>query len=232
MNGRPFASSSIAESPTGQTRTHTPHSMPWNARHRRSSTPMIASFTSAHPRVGASSAPVGHAVTQGMSSHMMHARSSTSMIGVPAAMPCCDGSMRMASAGHTLPHSLQRVHAARNAGSAMAPGGRTCSTGAILSDTASTTCPIRCAKPWEKKLRRSRGESAIATKNACRAGEMTVSGCRYCRRGASPRTPRTRRSTRARSSRSPMRTATFGVLRMPTCAITDSSCRCGTPHTA
>jgi hypothetical protein len=53
-----------------------------------------------------------------------------SMIGVPTENPAPDGALMIAPGGHTSMQSLHRVHAARNANSSNAPGGRKYTLGA------------------------------------------------------------------------------------------------------
>ena len=122
--GRPRSSSFSASSPTGQTRTQIPHSTSRQVMHRDSSIVISAIFASRHPHAGTSSAGVGQAAAQGMVSHMMHAVSATSSIGVPAASPAEGGRFTMACTGQASPHAPHRVHAATKAGSGRAPGGR------------------------------------------------------------------------------------------------------------
>ena len=123
--GRPRSSSLSASSPTGQTRTQIPHSTSRQVMQRSVSTTTRAMRTSRHPQGGTSSAGVGQTVAQGMVSHITQAVTSTWSAGVPEASPAPLGSGLMACTGQAFDHSPQRVHAAMNAGSGRAPGGRT-----------------------------------------------------------------------------------------------------------
>ena len=80
--------------------------------------------TPAQPFEGTTSAPVSHAVAQGMSWHTTQACTAGSSSGVPAANPADGGALRIAWTGHTPTQSPQRVQSARNSGSGRAPGGR------------------------------------------------------------------------------------------------------------
>ncbi len=92
--------------------------------HRVSSIAIVATRASRQPQGGTSKAGVGHDAAQGMVSHMMQAITLTSSTGVPAAKPADEGSLLMACTGHTSEQAPQRVHAATNAASGKAPGGR------------------------------------------------------------------------------------------------------------
>jgi len=83
-----------------------------------------ATRASRQPQGGTSNAGVGHAVAQGIVSHIMQAIVATSNTGVPAASPAVAGNLLMACTGHTSEHAPQRVQAATNAASGNAPGGR------------------------------------------------------------------------------------------------------------
>jgi hypothetical protein len=91
---------------------------------RDSSISTFATCASRQPQGGTSKAGVGQAAAHGIVSHMMQAMTATSSTGVPAAKPAEDGSLLMACTGHTSEQAPQRVHAATNAASGKAPGGR------------------------------------------------------------------------------------------------------------
>jgi hypothetical protein len=91
---------------------------------RDASISTIATRASRQPQGGTSSAGVGHAAAQGIVSHIMQAIAATSSVGVPAANPAVGGNLLMACTGHTSEQAPHRVHAAKNAASGNAPGGR------------------------------------------------------------------------------------------------------------
>lgn len=76
------------------------------------------------------SAPDSHAEMQGRSSQSAQGASSGWMIGVSAAARKRGGALRMAEGWQAVMQSPQRVQAARNSGSAIAPGGRRIGKGA------------------------------------------------------------------------------------------------------
>ena len=89
----------MASSPTGQVRTHTPHSMPWKAMQRSSSSARSPSRSPVQPAAGMTSAPVGHTEAQNIPSQATHGWLTGSMIGVPAASPAEAGAETTASTG-------------------------------------------------------------------------------------------------------------------------------------
>src|SRR5437867_5523089 len=116
------------------------------------------------------SAPVSHAAAHGISSHAIQARVVGSMYGVPAARPpSLAGILRIACTGQTSMQSPQRVHAATNATSGAAPGGRNQRFGATRSSVRrATSCSRRPIVSW-KNARRSFKSSALGLQ----ASEMT-----------------------------------------------------------
>ena len=123
-----------------------------------SSTPIRTSAQIPRPFTfsGTVSAPVSHAAAQGMSAHAMQARTAGSMYGVPAANPPpLAGVFRIACTGQTSMQSPQRVHAATNATSGAAPGGRNQRFGATRCSARCTAlCNSRPIVSW-KNARRS-----------------------------------------------------------------------------
>ena len=122
---------------------------------RSVSTRSRAIRTSAHPVGGTSSAGVGQACAQGISSHITQAVVATCSTGVPAASPAEGGRYAMACTGQAPTHSPHRVQAATKAASGSAPGGRICRTGATRSLTWPTTSRRARLSPCVKKPRRS-----------------------------------------------------------------------------
>jgi hypothetical protein len=102
--GFPF--SVLIASSTGQCSLHTLQKLPWCAR-------QVSSVIRAVPMTGGSrlvNTPGSHALTHGVSSHIMHGCCAGLIMGVPAASRNCLGACVIASCGHAWMHALQRVH--------------------------------------------------------------------------------------------------------------------------
>src|SRR5689334_12779037 len=153
--GRPPASITSARAPTGQARAQTPQVAPWNVMHRSGSSSRTPMGTSLHPPGGGTSAPVGHACAQGMSSHTTQAWMAGSIMGVPAARPAPGGALMMAFTGHTGMQSPHRVHEARKPNSSIAPGGRKFFRGATRRSVRVATSRASRVNASRKNPRRS-----------------------------------------------------------------------------
>jgi len=100
ITGRPCSSKSSAPAPTGHTRAHTPHSIPWKAMQRPVSSARSPNFSRAQLSAGGTSAPVGQTPAQNIPSHTTHGSTSGRITGVEAARPAEGGAETTACTGH------------------------------------------------------------------------------------------------------------------------------------